>query len=214
MSKFLNAIAPVLLFAMLSALTLARADPGPVVLMFGDSLTAGYGLPAAESVPSRLQDELKARGLAAQVINGGLSGDTTSGGLARLDWVLDSVPGGQPDLVILELGANDALRGIDPQITRRNLDALLKSLTSRNIPVLLSGMYAPPNMGEEFGTAFNRIYPELAKRYNVPHDPFFLEGVAAVRSLNQADGIHPNAEGAALIAARLAPLVERLLTDK
>lgn len=214
MPKFLHAFATLVIFTMLNATSPAQADPGPVILMFGDSLTAGYGLPAAEAVPSRLQNELRTRGVAARVINGGLSGDTTSGGLARLEWVLDSVPGGQPDLVILELGANDALRGIDPDITRRNLDAMLKILTSREIPVLLSGMYAPPNMGDEFGRAFNSIYAELADSYDVPFDPFFLEGVATVRGLNQPDGIHPNAEGAALIAARLSPLVERLLRDK
>lgn len=214
MPKFLHAFASLAIFVLLCMMSAARADPGPVILMFGDSLTAGYGLPGGEAVPSRLQNELRARGIAARVINGGLSGDTTSGGLARLEWVLDSVPGGRPDLVILELGANDALRGIDPDITRRNLDAMLRILTSREIPVLLSGMYAPPNMGDEFGQAFNSIFPELADHYDVPFDPFFLEGVATVRSLNQPDGIHPNAEGAALIAARLSPLVERLLGDR
>lgn len=201
-----------LVFPGLSAAA-ARAAPEAetVVVAFGDSLSAGYGLGPGESVPARLEAELTARGFPVRVINAGVSGDTTNGGLARLDWVLASVPGGRPALVIVELGANDALRGIDPALTRKNLNAILQVLTKRQIPVLLSGMVAPPNMGAEYGAAFNSIYPDLAAKYPVTYDPFFLEGVAAKPNLNQMDGMHPNAAGARLIAKRLAPIVSALL---
>lgn len=189
-------------------------DGERVIVMFGDSLTAGYGLPAAASVPVRLEAELRAEGVKARVINAGVSGDTTTGGRSRLEWVLAGAADGAPDLVILELGANDALRGVDPEITRENLDAMLSFLKEHRIPVLLSGMYAPPNMGAEYGAEFNRIYPELAAAHGVPLDPFFLEGVAAQAGLNQSDGMHPNEAGAAHIAARLAPIVARLLREE
>lgn len=214
MPKFLcRALVFVILAAVSAAVSAAGHDAEKVVVMFGDSLTAGYGLPATDSVPARLEEELRAMGVAAKVVNAGVSGDTTTGGRARLEWVLAGAADGRPDLVILELGANDALRGLDPKVTRDNLDAMLRHLASRNIPVLLSGMYAPPNMGAEYGDAFNRIYPELAEEHGVAFDPFFLEGVAARPELNQADGMHPNAEGAALVAKRLAPVVADLLRE-
>lgn len=177
------------------------------VLAFGDSLTAGYGVGPGEAFPEQLEKRLTAMGLAVTVRNAGVSGDTTAGGRARLAWTLQ----GRIDLVILELGANDGLRGIDPEETRRNLDAILGELKQRGIPVLLSGMLAPPNMGRTYGDRFNAIFPALAQKYGVAFDPFFLEGVAAQPALNQADGIHPNAEGVARIVDRLAPQVAEAL---
>lgn len=206
-----------IVFALLAGTAPAMAEEGEgmardkVIVMFGDSLTAGYGLPAAAAVPARLEAELRDLGIVARVVNAGVSGDTTTGGRSRLEWVLSGINDGAPDLVILELGANDALRGVDPQVTRDNLDAMLRHLRAQDIPVLLSGMYAPPNLGREFGDLFNRIYPELAAAHDVPLDPFFLDGVAAKATLNQSDGMHPNEAGAAHIAKRLAPVVADLL---
>lgn len=177
------------------------------ILALGDSLTAGYGLPAADSFPARLEQALRAQGLAVTVLNAGVSGDTTSGGLARLDWALAD----RPDAVIVALGANDGLRAVDPALTRANLAAILEKLQARKLPVLLAGMYAPPNLGREYGTAFNAIYPELARQYDALLYPFFLEGVATDPALNQGDGIHPNAEGVAVLVERIAPYVRRLL---
>ncbi len=184
------------------------------VVMIGDSLTAGYGLPVEESIPSVLQTILRKQGHNVRVINAGVSGDTSTGGRARLDWALHDANEGKPDLVIVELGANDALRGIEPKLTHDNIDAILTTLTSRNIKVLLSGMLAPPNMGKDYAATFNDLFPTLAKKHRVAFDPFFLVGVAAQSKLNQADGMHPNAEGAAQIAERLAPIVAKLLTEK
>ena len=173
-----------------------------VVLAFGDSLTAGYGLPARDAFVARLQAALRQQGHA-----GSVSGDTTSGGRARLDWTLS----GKVDLVILELGANDGLRGVDPRVTRANLDAMLAALGKRNIPVLLAGMLAPPNLGPEYGEAFNSIYPDLARKHAVTLYPFFLQGVAAKPALNQNDGLHPNAAGVRVIVAAMTPYVVDLL---
>ncbi len=179
------------------------------ILGFGDSLMAGYGLAPGESFPAQLEAALEARlGTPVRVLNAGVSGDTSAGGRARLDWVLAALPEGPPDLVLLELGANDALRGIDPGVTRANLAAILDDLRRRNIPVLFAGMRAPPNMGADYARAFDAIYPELAEEYGVAaFYPFFLDGVAAERALNQADGIHPTAEGVAIIVARILPSV-------
>lgn len=186
----------------------SRAAEGRVnIVAFGDSLTAGYGLPANEAFPAQLQRALDAKGLAANVVNAGVSGDTTTGGLSRLDW---SVPDGT-DAVILELGANDALRGIAPGITRKALDTMLRRLKERKIPVLLCGMVAPPNLGAEFGWAFNAIYADLAAQYGVILYPFFLTGVAADPKLNQRDGLHPTAAGVAVIVDRILPQVEQLI---
>jgi len=154
-----------------------------------------------------VQRALAARGVAAEIVNAGVSGDTASGGLARLDW---SVPD-RTDAVILELGANDALRGIDPAIARKALDAILRRLAERKIPVLLCGMLAPPNMGAEYERAFNAIYPELATQYDAILYPFFLTGVAADPKLNQRDGLHPTAAGVAVIVDRIFPKVEQLI---
>jgi acyl-CoA thioesterase I len=185
-----------------------RAAERPVnIVALGDSLTAGYGLAGNEAFPAQLQRALKARGLAANVVNAGVSGDTATGGLARLDW---SVPDGT-DAVILELGANDALRGFDPAVTRKALDAMLHRLQERKIPVLLCGMLAPPNLGTEYGRAFNAIYPDLARETGAILYPFFLAGVAADPKLNQSDGLHPTAAGVAVIVDRILRQVEQLI---
>ena len=177
------------------------------IVALGDSLTAGYGLPPEEAFTTRLQQRLKDNGLDVEVINAGVSGDTSKGGLARVDW---SVPD-DTDLVIVELGANDALRGISPDQTANNLDAIIVRLKQRGIAVLLAGMLAPPNMGETYETAFNAIYPALQKKHDVPLYPFFLDGVAAEPQLNQADGIHPNAAGTDVIVERLSPMIDKLV---
>lgn len=186
----------------------ARAADQPVKLVvLGDSLSAGYGLPVQQAFPSRLSVALKAKGLAVDVVNAGVSGDTASGGLGRLAW---SVPDGT-EAVLLELGANDALRGIDPKVTRQALDSILSQLKARHISVLLAGMLAPPNMGADYGRDFNAIFPALAKKYDTIYYPFFLDGVAANPKLDQADGMHPNAQGVDVIVARIMPKVEALI---
>jgi acyl-CoA thioesterase I len=186
----------------------ADAAERPVhIVALGDSLTAGYGLPGNDAFPAVLQRALAAKGVAVEIANAGVSGDTASGGLARLDW---SVPDGT-DAVIVELGANDALRGLDPAVTRKALDAILSRLKARNIPVLLCGMLAPPNLGADYGRAFNAIYPELAARYSVVLYPFFLEGVVADRTLNQPDGLHPTAKGVGIIVKAIMPKVDELI---
>lgn len=173
------------------------------ILMLGDSLTAGYGLASRDALPSRLEAALRSRGLEVQVINAGVSGDTTAGGLARLEWALAD----RPHAVIVALGANDALRAIDPAVARANLDRLLRVLGERRLPVLLSGMLAPRNLGAEYGASFDAIYPELAQRHRTLLYPFLLEGVATVGNLNQADGLHPNSAGVEVIVERILPSV-------
>lgn len=186
----------------------AQAQDRPVKLVvLGDSLTAGLGLPVPETFPVKLAQALKTKGLSVEIANAGVSGDTTSAGLARLDW---SVPDGT-DAVIVELGANDALRGVDPKITREALDKILRRLKERNIPVLLAGMQAPRNLGETYARAFDPIFPELAAAHGVPLYPFFLDGVATDAKLNQRDGMHPNAAGIDVIVARILPKVEELV---
>jgi acyl-CoA thioesterase I len=177
------------------------------ILVLGDSIAAGYGLPPDRSFPARLQDKLKAEGHAVKVINAGVSGDTTAGGRARLDWALAD----KPEAAIVELGGNDGLRGIPPTETKANLEAILARLKSAKVRILLTGMLAPPNMGESYESAFNALFPELARRYNVAFYPFLLDGVAAQPALNQPDGIHPNDQGVAVLVDRLAPYVVRLL---
>jgi acyl-CoA thioesterase-1 len=184
------------------------AERPVTIVAFGDSLIAGLGLTARDAFPAQLQRALEAWGVAATVLNAGVSGDTTSAGLSRLDW---SVPDGT-DAVILELGANDALRGVDPALTRKALDAMLHRFQERKIPVLLCGMLAPPNMGSEYGRAFNAIYPELAAQSGAILYPFFLTGVAADPKLNQRDGMHPTADGVAVIVAHILPQVEELIS--
>lgn len=200
-------LAMLVIAPLLATVSSANAADSQSIVAFGDSLTAGYGLPAEAAFTTQLDASLKQMGLDVEVVNAGVSGDTTKAGLARVDW---SVPDGT-SLVILELGANDALRGISPVETRANLGAMISKLKSRNIPVLLAGMLAPPNMGAGYERAFNAIYPELAKQHNVPLYPFFLQGVASIEKLNQADGIHPNAEGTMVIVKQLAPVVAKLL---
>jgi acyl-CoA thioesterase-1 len=178
---------------------------GPIKLVvLGDSLSAGLGLPAVDAFPAQLEKSLKDKGLNVAIGNAGVSGDTTSGGLDRLDW---SVPEGTRG-VILELGANDALHGTDPKVTRAALDAIITRLKARHVAVLVCGMLAPPNYGADYAAQFNAIYPDLAKKYDVPLYPFFLDGVAADSKLNQADGMHPTAAGVAVIVKKIFPTVE------
>jgi acyl-CoA thioesterase-1 len=177
------------------------------IVALGDSLTAGPGLPPDNTFPAKLERALKAKGIAAEVANAGVSGDTAAGGLARLDW---SVPQGT-DAVILELGANDMLRGIDPKLTRRALEEIVQRLSERRIPVLLAGMRVAPNLGPDYGREFEAIYSELAARHGLLLYPFFLAGVAADPKLNQGDGLHPTAAGVDAIVARILPNVEELV---
>lgn len=187
---------------------MAQETNRPVLLLFGDSLTAGYGLPERDAFPAQLGRALHQRGFDVDIRNAGVSGDTTAGGLARLDW---SLGGGKIDAAIVELGANDALRGLPPEQAERNLDAILSKLQARNAKILLAGMLAPPNLGSDYFMRFGAIYPRLAKKHNIPLYPFFLEGVAARPALNQPDGVHPNAQGVAVIVQRITPMVVRLL---
>ena len=177
------------------------------MVVLGDSLSAGLGLPASAAFPERLQKALRIKGIMVDMTNAGVSGDTSSGGRDRLDW---SVPEGT-EAVIVELGANDALRGIDPNVTRSALTDILTRLKARGIAVMLCGMVAPPNYGSDYSARFNAIYPDLAKSFGVPLYPFFLEGVAADARLNQADGLHPTAEGVDMIVKNVLPTVEAFL---
>jgi acyl-CoA thioesterase-1 len=208
-----NSALPLFPTALLFAVLLFFPGPpaqgaGPIrILAMGDSLTAGYGLREADGFTAQLQNSLRQQGFDVDIVNAGVSGDTTSGGLARLDWALAD----NPDAVILELGANDGLRGIDPSITRANLGAMLEKLKQRELPVLLAGMYAPTNLGPQYVDQFNSIYPQLAAEHGVFLYPFFLDGVAAVVNLNQEDGIHPTREGVAVIVGRILPYVTELI---
>jgi acyl-CoA thioesterase I len=213
--KGAHAVQILALAAVVAVLTLvsAAAQPGSAgravkIVALGDSLTAGLGLPADAAFPARLQRALAQKGIAAEVINAGVSGDTTADGLSRVDW---SVPD-DADAVILELGANDALRGLDPAQTRANLEATLRRLAARRLPVLLAGMRAPPNMGADYVKAFDSIYPALAAAHGAIFYPFFLDGVAGERGLNQGDGIHPTASGVDVIVAKMLPQVEELVS--
>jgi acyl-CoA thioesterase-1 len=189
-------------------LTMAPATGAQTVIaVLGDSLTAGFGLALEDAFPAQLEARLKRDGLAVRVVNAGVSGDTSAGGRARLDWVLADAP----DMVIVELGANDALRGLAPAETEANLDAVLAVLTARGIAVLLTGMLAPPNLGADYGREFRAVFAVLAAKHAVAFYPFFLDGVAAQPALNQNDGIHPNAHGVAEIVARITPYVRRAI---
>jgi acyl-CoA thioesterase I len=191
-----------------SAQTAAVSVAKPVkMVVLGDSLSAGLGLSASAAFPERLQKALKSKGIEVDMTNAGVSGDTSSGGRDRLDW---SVPAGT-EAVIVELGANDALRGLDPSVTRAALTDILTRLKARGIAVLLCGMVAPPHYGSDYAARFNAIYPELAKSFAVPLYPFFLQGVATVAVLNQADGMHPTAEGVDVIVKNILPTVEAFL---
>ncbi|MEW5729073.1 MAG: arylesterase [Pseudomonadota bacterium] len=177
------------------------------ILALGDSLTAGYGLPAGQGFAPQLEKALKARGHDVRVIDAGVSGDTTAGGLARLDWAL----GDEPQVAIVELGANDALRGLDPDQAYRNLDAILTRLKQKGVRVVLAGMVAPANWGPDYGKRFDAIYRRLAEKHGVAHYPFFLEGVAKDPGLNLPDGLHPTAEGVAVVVRNILPVVESVL---
>ncbi|WP_407186578.1 arylesterase [Bradyrhizobium centrosematis] len=199
----------VLMLALMTMAKPAWADATrPVKLVvLGDSLSAGYGLGAADAFPQKLQKALQTKGIAIDMINAGVSGDTVSGGRDRLDW---SVPEGTEG-VIVELGANDALRGIDPGVTRAALADIIQRLRARKIAVMLCGMLAPPNLGADYAARFNAIYPDVAKQFDVPLYPFFLDGVAADAKLNQGDGIHPTAAGVDVIVEKLMPMVEAFI---
>jgi acyl-CoA thioesterase-1 len=186
------------------------AGAAPVrLLVLGDSLSAGYGLARDDGFEAQLVAALHARGHEVRIVDGAVSGDTSAGGLARLDWSL----GDGADAAIVELGANDGLRGVDPAVTEKNLNAILDQLASRHIPVLLTGMYAMPNLGRDYAQAFRAVFDRLGTRPGVLYDPFFLDGVAAVPELNQPDRLHPNPQGVQRIVTRLLPLVEQLLAQ-
>lgn len=186
-----------------------QAQTQPHLMVYGDSLVAGYGLAQEQSFPSQLQAKLDALGVDIKISNAGVSGDTTAGGRSRLGWTLAEEPGG----IILVLGGNDMLRGLDPAAAFDNLNAILSELARQNIPVLLCGMLASANLGADYQQQFDRIYTELAAQHDVLFYPFFLEGVALVPELNQPDGIHPNAEGVSMIISQMQPAIESLLTQ-
>lgn len=199
-------IAFVLGFHVMTTPLQAQTPPLKLVAL-GDSLTAGYNLPGSAAFPAALEKLLREKGISVEIANAGVSGDTSQGGLERLDW---SVPEGT-DGVILELGANDALRGIDPGLTEKALDAIVTRLKARGIPVLLAGMYAPRNLGSDYAARFDGLYPRLAEKHGLILYPFFLDGIAGDRVLNQPDLLHPTAEGVRVIATRILPTVERFL---
>jgi len=178
------------------------------ILALGDSLTAGLGLPPEDAFPARLEAALRAKGYSVKVVNAGVSGDTAADGLARLDWALDD----SVKAVIVELGANDALRGLPPAQAEAALDQILTRLEARHVPVMITGMRAPPNLGPDYAAAFDPIYRRLAAKHGALLYPFYLDGVAAVPGLNQADGMHPNAKGVDVIVARILPSVETLMS--
>ena len=181
----------------------------PVIklMIFGDSLTAGYGLKRSDSFSEKLSNALKSKGRNVRIILSSVSGDTTAGGKARLDWALIE----KPDAFLLELGANDGLRGIEPSVSRENLESIIKKLKKNRVKTLIAGMFAPPNLGKEYSREFNNIYSSLARKYSLLFYPFFLEGVAANPQLNQADGIHPNPKGVDEIIKRMLPIVMKLV---
>ncbi len=208
MRKAVASAAALLLMGLL--LTGPAAAAAPVrLLVLGDSLSAGYGLPHDDGFEAQLATALAAHGLNVRIVDGAVSGDTSAGGLARLDWVL----AGNPDAAIVELGANDGLRGLSPAEMKANLGAMLDKLATRHIPVLLTGMYAPPNLGPDYEREFRAVFDELGKRPGVIYDPFFLAGVARAPALTQPDGLHPNAEGVRRIVARILPKVEQLIGE-
>jgi acyl-CoA thioesterase-1 len=194
------------LVALIVMLVPVRAET-LTILAFGDSLTAGYGLPPEQAFPVKLETALRAKGHDVTIINGGVSGDTAGDGLARLEWSLSD----EIDAAIIAFGGNDVLRGLPPQQAEQALDAIMEILKTRGLPTLVAGMLAPPNLGADYGSAFNGIYPRLAEKHGALLYPFFLDGVAAVAKLNQADGIHPTGEGVDVIVARMLPVVEQLL---
>jgi acyl-CoA thioesterase-1 len=208
--RFAAAVNSLLVTILLCLAATAYAQSTPVTLaILGDSLAAGYGVKPEQSIPARLEAALKAQGRPVAVINHGVSGDTTAGGLDRVDWMLAD----KPDIVMVELGANDALRGLDPATAERNLDAIVTKLKAAGVTVWLAGMLAPRNFGTEYTQQFDGLYKRLAEKYNVPLYPFFLDGVAQDAALNQADGIHPNPKGVDIVVERLLPFVTKNLAD-
>jgi acyl-CoA thioesterase-1 len=203
--RFIN-IALLFMLALSAVPTAAKAAEKRL-LVLGDSLTAGYGLPSAQAFPVRLEAALRAKGVAVTVINAGVSGDTTAGGLARLDWSLAD----KPTHVIVALGANDMLRGLDPAQARRNLDQIMTRLRAEKLPVLIAGMLASRTLGAAYQAEFDGMYPALAKQHGAALYPFFLDGVATDPALNQNDGLHPNARGVEVIVERILPSVMTLL---
>lgn len=207
------------------ALTTSQAFSGPsmnqtaspsdeaVLLAFGDSLFAGYGVAEQDAFPAVLEARLRGQGYPVRVVNAGVSGDTTADGLDRLEWVLAGLSADRQILAILELGANDALRGVNPDITRRNLTAMLRIFQERGIPVFLAGMFAPLNLGRDFTARFNAIFPDLAETFDLPLYPFFLEGVVGNPALNLDDGIHPNEQGIIVITDNILPLIADFLQE-
>jgi acyl-CoA thioesterase-1 len=203
-----RAVAAAIVAAVVVAVPPSAAAERPVrMVALGDSLTAGYGLAANAAFPARLEKALKAKGLAVAIANAGVSGDTASGGLARLDW---SVPDGT-EAVVVALGANDMLRGVDPKVTRKALEEIVRRLTERRLPVLLAGMRAAPNLGDDYVRDFEAIYPDLARSYDLLLYPFFLDGIVANARFNQRDGLHPTAAGIDRIVAGILPKVEELV---
>jgi acyl-CoA thioesterase-1 len=195
-------------FAGFATASAQPASDRPVkIAMLGDSLTAGYGLRAEDALPNQLEKRLKASGQSVTIVNHGVSGDTSEGGLQRLDWML----GDKPDIVIVALGGNDALRGLDPKQTEQNLDQIVGRLRADGVPVVLAGMLAPRNFGSAYAQAFDGLYPRVATKHGAILYPFLLEGVAMDQALNQPDGIHPNARGASLIADKLVPVVRQAI---
>jgi len=213
MPRFLRygVLRPLVQLGLLLALTAAvPGAPKPLVWAFGDSLTAGLGLPPDQGFVPRLQAALRGSGIAADVRNGGVSGDTAAQGRARLLWGLRGL-GAKPDLVIVELGANDMLRGLDPTATRTAIETIISRLKARNIAVMLLGMLSAPNLGPDYQHSFDAIFPDLAAKYGLPLYPFFLDGVAGERRLNQPDGMHPTAEGVDAVVKNILPTVEAFL---
>ncbi len=198
--------ATILLLVLAGSAGPAEAKPTRIVAL-GDSLTAGYGLPKKDAFPTKLEAALEAKGHDVVIENAGVSGDTSTGGRERLEWSLAN----DPEIVIVELGANDALRGVEPSLTKKNLDAILSALRARDVTVVLAGMQAPRNFGPEYAEEFDAIYPRLAKKHDALLYPFFLDGVALDPTLNQADGIHPTAEGVDIIVRRILPTIEKAL---
>lgn len=197
-----------------SAQPCAANDQSPkYILALGDSLTAGYMLEPDQSFPVQLEAFLRADGQNVHVINAGVSGDTTGGGLARLDWALGDIPGGRPNLVIIELGANDAMRGIEPVVIKKNLAAIIEHMQATGARIILAGMLSAPNMGADYAADFDPIYGELAAHYDIALYPFFLDGVATFPELTLPDGKHPTGEGVSIIVTRMAPTIKRLLLE-
>jgi acyl-CoA thioesterase I len=209
-ARFKHILGFILIGVLSAGMGKAASPSAPMkILAMGTSLTQGYGLPPGTELTTLLEARLKASGVNAQVINAGVSGDTSAGGLSRLDWSLSD----NPDAAIIELGSNDALRGIDPSQTEKNLSAILGKLKAKHIPVLLLGMRAPRNLGPEYAAEFDSIYPRLAKQFGDELYPFVLDGVALNPKLNQADGIHPNPAGEKIVADRIFPYVQKLVAD-